>query len=84
MGGLCQAAKLLDYLGRYLKRVAISNDRILKNENGQVQFSYRDYADNSKRKVMMLSGVEFCVASYNTFYLRVIARCVCYHWLVHV
>lgn len=54
-----KATKLLDYLGRYLKRVAISNDRLLKSENGQVQFTYRDYSDGSKRKVMTLSGVEF-------------------------
>ena len=50
---------LLDYLGRYVKRVAISNDRILSLINGQVRFRYRDYADGNKRKVMRLDADEF-------------------------
>lgn len=34
--------KVLDYLGRYAFRVAISNSRLEKFENGQVTFGYRD------------------------------------------
>ncbi|MEZ4989824.1 MAG: transposase [Saprospiraceae bacterium] len=53
--------KLLDYLGRYVKRVAISNERILDlDEDGQrVAFRWRDYADQNHLKVMWLSCEEF-------------------------
>ena len=54
-----KANKLLDYLGRYLKRVAISNERLLKDDGTKVDFAYRDYADGNKRKLMSLQGVEF-------------------------
>lgn len=37
--------KLLDYLSRYTHRVAISNDRIVSLESGQVTFSFRDRSD---------------------------------------
>jgi len=50
---------LLGYLGRYVKRVAISNDRILSLTDGKVHFRYRDYADGNKRKVMRLAADEF-------------------------
>ena len=40
---------VLDYLGRYTHRVALSNDRILKVENGQVTLSYRDRKDGDKK-----------------------------------
>jgi len=36
------AAGVLDYLGRYTHRMAISNDRLLSLEAGKVRFSYRD------------------------------------------
>lgn len=51
--------KVLDYLGRYTHRVAISNYRILAVENGSVTFSYRDRRDGNKRKVMTLKAEEF-------------------------
>jgi len=53
------AQKVLDYLGRYTHRVAISNHRILSCENGKVTFRYRDYADSNKNKVMVLDTDEF-------------------------
>lgn len=52
-------ASVLRYLGRYTHRVAISNHRILSMENGFVSFSYRDYKDNSKKKIMRLEANEF-------------------------
>lgn len=52
-------AKLVDYLGRYVKRVAISNDRLISIEGGRVRFRYRDYADSDRLKVMELSAEEF-------------------------
>lgn len=53
------ASKVLDYLGRYTHRVAISNNRILRLQDGQVTFSWRDYKDHHKKKVMSLSASEF-------------------------
>ena len=51
--------KVLDYLGRYTHRVALSNDRILKLENGQVTFTYRDRKDQDRLKSMPLDAHEF-------------------------
>lgn len=53
------AACVLEYLGRYTHRVSISNNRILKLENDAVSFKWRDYRDNSRWKLMTLSGDEF-------------------------
>jgi hypothetical protein len=50
---------VLDYLGRYTHRVAISNHRLLACENGHVRFHWRDYRANNKRKVMTLDANEF-------------------------
>lgn len=50
---------VLEYLGRYTHRVAISNNRILKLENEQVTFKWRDYRDNNKQKIMTISAEEF-------------------------
>ena len=35
--------QVLDYVGRYTHRVAISNNRLLDIENGQVRFQWKDY-----------------------------------------
>jgi predicted Zn-ribbon and HTH transcriptional regulator len=51
--------KVLDYLGRYTHRVALSNNRILAVENGQVTFSYRDRKDKDRLKSMPLDAEEF-------------------------
>jgi predicted Zn-ribbon and HTH transcriptional regulator len=51
--------KVLDYLGRYTHRVALSNNRILAVENGQVTFSYRDRRDKDRLKSMTLDAKEF-------------------------
>jgi predicted Zn-ribbon and HTH transcriptional regulator len=51
--------KVLDYLGRYTHRVALSNDRILKVQNGEVSFSYRDRKDQDRNKTMTLNAQEF-------------------------
>lgn len=53
------ASSVVEYLGRYTHRVAISNNRILKLENGNVDFKWRDYSDSSKWKIMTLSANEF-------------------------
>src|SRR5659263_49831 len=53
------ATCVVEYLGRYTHRVAISNNRILKLENGQVSFKWRDYKDGSRWKEMSISAEEF-------------------------
>ena len=50
---------VIRYLGRYTHRVAISNNRIIKEEKGKVTFKYRDYKDNKKTKEMTLNVEEF-------------------------
>ena len=51
--------RVLDYLGRYTHRVAISNNRLLHMQDGQVTFSYKDYKHEQEKKVMTLSADEF-------------------------
>lgn len=51
--------KVLEYLGRYTHRVAISNNRIKRMENNRVVFEWKDYRDNNTRKEMELPAVEF-------------------------
>ena len=51
--------QVLDYVGRYTHRVAISNNRILNIDNGQVTFRYKDYRHGSQQKTMTLSADEF-------------------------
>jgi Putative transposase/Transposase zinc-binding domain len=50
---------VLEYLGRYTHRVAITNNRIKKMENGQVTFSYKDRKNNNAVKDMILPAKEF-------------------------
>jgi hypothetical protein len=51
-------ARALDYLARYLFRVAISNSRLEQIDRGQVTFRYRDNRTQVIRRAT-LSGVEF-------------------------
>jgi len=51
--------RVLEYLGRYTHRVAISNHRIQDVTEDSVAFSYRDRADGNKPKTTKLSGPEF-------------------------
>ena len=51
--------KLLDYLGRYTHRVAISNHRLLNCEDGQVRYRYRDRRDGDRLKTDVLPAAEF-------------------------
>ena len=50
---------VIEYVGRYSFRVAISNDRIKNIENGNVTFEYKDYKDDSKIKSMTITADEF-------------------------
>jgi len=51
--------KLIDYLGRYTHRAAISNERIVGLDNDRVHFRWRDYRDKSRMKTMALNTDEF-------------------------
>lgn len=51
--------QVLEYLGRYTHRVAISNNRITSIDNGQICFEYRDRADNNRVKTMIVTAHEF-------------------------
>ncbi len=50
---------VVEYLGRYTHKIAISNHRIQKIEKDTVTFGYKDYKDNSQKKSMTLSHEEF-------------------------
>lgn len=50
---------VFNYLGRYTHRIAISNHRIIDVADGRVTFSWKDYADGCKKKLMTLDAVEF-------------------------
>jgi len=50
---------VIEYLGRYTNKVAISNHRIIKIKGDKVIFKYKDYSDNNKLKVMALNAMEF-------------------------
>jgi hypothetical protein len=54
-------AQVLAYLARYTHRVAIANSRLVKLDNDQVSFRWRDYRENGRDKIklMRLSAGEF-------------------------
>jgi hypothetical protein len=52
-------AQVLDYVGRYTHRVAISNNRLVSMDEGKVRFRWKDYRNGSKQKTMSLQAGEF-------------------------
>jgi hypothetical protein len=56
---LNNTAKVIEYLGRYTHRVAISNARIVDIVNDQVHFVWKDYRQNGRTKIMNIKAVEF-------------------------
>ena len=53
------AEQVLDYMGRYMHRVAISNHRLVSVEGGRVRFRYRDNRNGGEEKEMSLPAEEF-------------------------
>ena len=51
--------QVLDYVGRYTHRVAISNRRLLDIDNDQIRFHWKDYRHGDQVKTMALSAEEF-------------------------
>jgi hypothetical protein len=52
-------AQVLDYVGRYTHRVAISNNRLVSMDEGKVRFRWKDYRNGNKQKTMSLQAGEF-------------------------
>ena len=52
-------SQVLDYVGRYTHRVAISNSRLLSMDDAKVRFRWKDYRDGNRQKTMTLDGGEF-------------------------
>ncbi|NSW92907.1 MAG: IS91 family transposase [Firmicutes bacterium] len=50
---------VVNYLGRYTHRVAISNSRIVDFDEANVTFRWKDYRDKNKVKLMTLKTDEF-------------------------
>jgi len=50
---------VIEYLGRYTHKIAISNHRIRDISEGKVSFSYKDYRQNAIIKEMTLDALEF-------------------------
>src|SRR5215210_7468052 len=50
---------VVEYLGRYTHKIAISNHRILNHADNEVTFSYKDYKHGSVKKEMTLDTGEF-------------------------
>ena len=53
------AGKALEYLSRYTHRVAISNQRLVSFEQGQVTFRWRDSAHGNQQRLLTLALYEF-------------------------
>ena len=51
--------QVLDYVGRYTHRVAISNNRLISMDDGKVRFRWKDYRDDNRQKTMTLEAGEF-------------------------
>src|SRR6201987_1758399 len=51
--------QVLDYVGRYTHRVAISNNRLLDIVEDKVTFRYKDYRQEAQQKTMTVEAEEF-------------------------
>jgi hypothetical protein len=51
--------QVIEYLGRYTHRTAISNERLLAADNGEVTFRWKDYRHQNQLKAMTISAPEF-------------------------
>ena len=51
--------QVIEYLGRYTHKIAISNHRLVEIGNGKVKFKYKDYRSGEYSKIMTLEATEF-------------------------
>src|SRR5262249_16812754 len=52
-------AQVLDYLGRYIHRIAIANHRLLEVREGRVRFTYHNRRQGNQVQTMTLEAHEF-------------------------
>lgn len=52
-------ASVIEYLGRYTHKIAISNHRIKSIDKNAVTFGYKDYRNGGCKKQMSLDAMEF-------------------------
>lgn len=55
---LTHTRTIVDYLGRYSHRIALSDARLIEHAGRQVALRYKDYRDGDRQKVMWMSGKE--------------------------
>ena len=55
---LTRTETVVDYLGRYSHRIALSDARLIDFDGEAVALTYKDYRDGAREKVMHLSGEE--------------------------
>jgi len=88
--GLNNAEKVIEYLGRYTHRVAISNARISDLDHEKVHFTWKDYRQNGRTKIMKIDAVEFINrfmmhvlphGFYKIRYYGIFANTLCYNLL---
>ena len=53
------AQSVINYLGKYTHRIAISNHRIIRMNEDSVTYSVKDYREEGKWKECTISGIEF-------------------------
>lgn len=51
--------QVLQYMGRYTHRIAISNTRIISHDLQKVSFRWKDYRDGARWKIMQIDSLEF-------------------------
>jgi hypothetical protein len=64
------AEQVIDYLARYTHRIALSNDRLVAMQGGQVTFCWKDRAHGNQKKILTLGAIEFL----ERFLLHVLPR----------
>ena len=67
------ASHIINYLGRYTHKVAISNERIVGTEENNVTFKWKDYRNRGSKGTMTLEGGEFI----RRFLLHVLPKGFC-------
>ncbi|MCX6004553.1 MAG: IS91 family transposase [Chloroflexi bacterium] len=55
----CNPQAVIEYIGRYTHKIAISNHRITAIDNDTVTFTYKDYRKGAQKQEMTLQGIEF-------------------------
>ena len=53
------AESVMEYIGRYTHKIAISNRRITNIDEQTITFNYKDYKDEAKKKELTLDAMEF-------------------------